>query len=193
MKKSYKKMNNKSHKLSNALKTTLLAGVVLSLSATCAYASEITPENVTYLVNRERTYYGLDPLRVNLDLNSAATSKSADMVERDYFEHFAYGLSPWDFMRSSNYDYLYAGENLAMDFQTAEGMVKAWMNSNMHRANILSPDFEEMGIGVVKGAYTENGQTRETVMVNNMFGRKKTVVIKAIDKVVATFNNIFNK
>ena len=113
------------------------------------------------------------------------------MLNRNYFEHFAYGLTPWDFMKKANYNYLYAGENLAMNFQTSEGMVNAWMNSPLHRANILNPDYNEMGLGIVKGAYTENNKTQETIIVDNMFGRQKPVILDFFDNFIAKVTAIF--
>ncbi len=171
--------------------TTALAVVVVVFSSSLAFASDITPENVAYLINSKRTYYGLEPLKVDPNLDTAAEAKSADMISRDYFDHFAFGLAPWDFMKNAHYNYLYAGENLAMNFQTSEGMVSAWMNSPFHRANILNPDYTDMGIGVVKGAYTENGQTGETVMVTNMFGRPKPITLELFNNFIAKISEIY--
>ena len=46
------------------------------------------------------------------------------------------------------------GENLAWgsgELGTARGIHEAWMRSNGHRANILNPDFRELGIGIRPG------------------------------------------
>lgn len=187
MKKSYKNKINKK---------AIFAGAVIGLAMlfpSVASASEITPENVLYLINQERVYRGLIPLRLNSDLSVAAQMKSRDMINRDYFEHYAFGLTPWDFIINQDYDYLYAGENLAMDFDTAEGMVNAWLNSPSHRANILNEDFEDTGIGVIKGEYIENGESRETVMVSNMFGRKRPAIVKVFDSIVKNVVSLFSR
>lgn len=160
-------------------------------SAALAMAAPIAPKNVENLVNQERTSRGLNPLNVNGSLDSAAQKKSTDMIKRNYFEHYAYGLSPWVFIQNENYDYLYAGENLAMDFNTAEGMVSAWMASPSHRKNILNPDFNEMGVGVVKGEFKDNSGAHETEMVTNMFATKKPAIIRVFDNVVEKLKNIF--
>lgn len=149
-----------------------------------AFASDITSQNILNNLNAERTARGLQTLTINPELNNAATLKSKDMINRDYFEHYAHGMAPWDFMNLFGYDYLYAGENLAMDFATSEGMTKAWMNSPAHKENILNPDFSEIGIGVVKGAYTENGKTHDTTMVTTMFGTPKPQFLKVVDRVI---------
>lgn len=187
-----KNKNKKINRITVIALALLVAGSVL-FNSTIALASEITPENLAYLINIQRSYYGLKPLKIDTDLSRAASLKSRDMLNRDYFEHFAYGLAPWDFIRNAGYEYLYAGENLAMGFKTSEGTVKAWMNSPAHRANILNPDYEDMGVGVVKGTYTKtNGKTVETTMVTNMFGRKKPMIVEVFNKIVDGLKNIFS-
>ena len=164
----------------------------LALNVKQAFASEITGENLQYLINKERIYYGLSPLRVDLDLEIAAKNKSRDMSNRKYFEHYAYDLTPWDFIKNAGYNYLYAGENLAMDFKTSEGMVSAWMNSPLHRRNILSEDFEDLGFGVVKGVQYESGQVKETTIVTNMFGRKKPAIVELFNRIIANLHYLFS-
>lgn len=171
---------------------SIAIAIAFAFSAQVAVASDITPENVTYLLNKERIDYGLAPLNVDFDLNIAARNKSKDMLNRNYFEHYAYHLTPWDFINNAGYKYMYAGENLAMDFQTSEGMVSAWMNSPLHRQNILSENYEDLGIGIIKGVYTENGQNKETVLVSNMFGRKKPPIVEFFNNVVNNIQLLFN-
>jgi len=185
-------MKNKNKQFNYTL-FALAAGAIILISAPKAFASEITPENVLLDINKERIYYGLQPLKLDPDLDFAAKQKSEDMIERNYFEHYAYGLSPWDFIRNSGYNYLYAGENLAMNFSTSEGMVDAWMNSDSHRRNILDEDFEEVGIGVVKGTYVSAGQSHETYMVTNMFGRKKPAIVDLFNNFVKSVTGIFGR
>lgn len=160
-------------------------------SATLAMAAPVTAENVENLVNQERTIRGISPLNINYSLDNAAQNKSTDMIKRNYFEHYAYGLSPWVFIQNENYDYLYAGENLAMDFNTAEGTVSAWMASPSHRKNILNPDFNDMGVGVIKGEFSDNSGQRETTMVTNLFATEKPAIIRIFDNVVEKLKNIF--
>lgn len=170
--------------------TIFVALVIFSFSGS-ALASSITSENLLTIINQKRAEKNLSPLKNNPDLNAAATLKSKDMINRDYFEHYWYGLTPWDFIKNSGYEYLYAGENLAMDFQSSEGMINAWMNSSSHRENILNPEYTDIGFGIVKGEYTENNNTRETTIVTNMFGRKKPLIIKYFNMISNSFLNIF--
>lgn len=156
-----------------------------------AKASDITPKNILIQINYQRELRGIKPLQEDTRLDQAAVNKSTDMIDKDYFEHYAHGLTPWKFIENQKYDYLYAGENLAMDFQTSEGMVRAWMSSSAHRKNILNPDYDDIGIGVVKGEYTDDHGSRETNMVTNMFGKEKPAILKLFDAVVNRLKNIF--
>lgn len=181
------------HKHHLVIKITEIAlfFVLFAFSTLVARASEITPTNIEILINQERVKRGFSPLKENLSLNFAAENKSRDMILRNYFEHYAYGLTPWMFIVDQNYDYLYAGENLAMDFRTSEGMVSAWMASASHRRNILNPDFEDIGVGVIKGEFNDNSGTKETTIVTNMFGTKKPAVIRLYDNIVETIKDLF--
>ncbi len=193
MKNSYKNIykNKMKNKITKKIILTFAALLLTFTTTSHIFASDITVENVTYLINKERSYYGLPPLKSDPDLNHAAKMKSRDMLNRNYFEHYALGLTPWDFINNAGYKYLYAGENLAMDFATSEGMFKAWMNSDLHRDNILNPNFEDMGIGVIKGAYTENGTQHETVIVTNMFGTKKPPIVDFFNKIINNISFLF--
>lgn len=189
-------MTEKQSKINHPLikkATALSLGVLSSVAfASHTFASPITAQNVLDDINTQRTIQGLPKLVLDSDLNNAAALKSKDMLNRNYFEHYAFGLKPWDFIHNAGYNYLYAGENLAMDFTTSEGMVSAWMNSPAHRENILNPDFKDTGIGIIKGEYTENGVVHSTTMVTNMFGRKKPAIVKAFDYITHDlFGNLF--
>lgn len=154
------------------------------------FATAITPENLQNLINSERSKRNLPTLNTDSALSDAAAKKSEDMIKRRYFEHYAFNLSPWDFIKSAGYDYLFAGENLAMDFNTSEGTVNAWMDSENHRDNILNPDYRDLGVGVVKGDYYEDNKPRETIMVTTMFGRERPPIMKAFDYIVKSILNI---
>lgn len=184
-------MNKNKDKKSLYPKRLMLVLIVLFSFWGHAFASTIDLENVENSINQERSARGLTKLKIDPNLNNAANAKSKDMINRNYFEHYAFGLTPWDFIKQSGYNYLYAGENLAMDFSTSEGMMSAWMNSSLHRENVLNPDYTDMGIGIVKGEYTENGVTHSTTMVTNMFGRKKPFIIKAFDYLTQNIFHLF--
>lgn len=131
------------------------------------YASEITTSNIIYLANQSRSSDGLNTLSENGKLDSAALTKANNMFELQYWDHYGpNGESPWQFIKAAGYDYVYAGENLAKGFKTAEGVHEAWMASTTHRANIMSPNYEDIGVAVVTGVLLGS----QTILVVQMFG-----------------------
>ncbi|MGM7635277.1 CAP domain-containing protein [Bacillus sp. Hm123] len=110
-------------------------------------------QQVVTLTNKERTKVGLPALQIDSQLSKVARKKSEDMLANNYFSHTSptYG-SPFDMMKQFGITYRSAGENIAKGQRTPEEVVKAWMNSPGHKANILSKDFTHIGVG-----YVENG------------------------------------
>ena len=106
-------------------------------------------------MNEIRAQYGLSALTLDESLCRYARVKSQDMQQNGYFSHESptYG-SPFDMMRSFGVSYRSAGENIAMGYSTPEAVVAAWMNSEGHRANILSANYTTLGVGYVEdGGY----------------------------------------
>lgn len=102
-------------------------------------------------VNNERRKVGVEPLQMNEELRVLARDYSADMLRRGYFSHYnPEGLSPFDRMNAYGIEYLAAGENLALA-PSVDLAMQGLMNSPGHKANILSPDFNQIGIGVMDG------------------------------------------
>lgn len=132
-----------------------------------AASSAITIQNVITLANQSRQSFGLGSLTESSLLNKAAQAKAEDMAAKGYFSHTSPdGKTPWNFIETSGYNYILAGENLAVHFTDAESMEQAWMNSPSHKANILNRNFEEIGIGIAQGQY----QGKQTTFVVQMFG-----------------------
>lgn len=105
------------------------------------------------IVNKERAAQGLSALKLDEKLSKVATAKSQDMADLGYFSHTSptYG-SPFDMMKQFGVSYSTAGENIAKGQTTAEQVMRDWMNSEGHRANILNKNFEKLGVGIVKDA-----------------------------------------
>ncbi|NLY70989.1 MAG: serine protease [Clostridiales bacterium] len=105
---------------------------------------------VVDLVNKERAAQGLAPLKYNAELSKVARIKAEDMRDKNYFSHTSptYG-SPFDMMKSFGIKYRAAGENIAKGYRTPESVMDGWMNSPGHKANIMSPNFTEVGVGYV--------------------------------------------
>ena len=94
---------------------------------------------------------GLKPLTLDEKLSKVARTKSQDMKDNNYFDHNSptYG-SPFDMMKKFGITYRTAGENIAKGQKTPQEVVKAWMNSEGHRKNIMNPNFTHIGVGYVK-------------------------------------------
>lgn len=132
-----------------------------------AYLSTISTPFLVDQVNRSRQEAGLPALSPNSLLQNAARLKGEDMLKHDYFAHNSpSGITPWKWFDDAGYNYIYAGENLAIDFTTGEGVHSAWMNSPGHRRNILNERYREIGIAVVSGEY----EGRTTTIVVQHFG-----------------------
>ena len=139
------------------------------------YSSEITAQKVFDQTNQERANLSLEPLVYNSLLSQSAAKKAEDMFTNNYWAHTSpSGKTPWDFFKSVGYQYSVAGENLARDFYDTESLMKAWMNSPTHKANIINSKYQEIGIGVVNGTL---GGVKTTLVVQH-FGTPIAAVTK---------------
>ena len=120
------------------------------------------------LTNSNRLSQNINPLTSSPTLTAAAQLKADDMAKKSYFAHTSpEGKTPWYWFRETGYHFLYAGENLAVNFVDSEDVVQAWMNSPGHRANILNDKFSETGIALAPGKY--NGE--DSIYVVQLFGQ----------------------
>ena len=102
-------------------------------------------------VNTARRDQGLNELILDDRLRNLARDYATEMFEGGFFSHYTpEGRSPFDRMKQSGIDYLAAGENLALAPNVTIAH-QGLMDSPGHRANILSPDFNYVCIGVVDG------------------------------------------
>ncbi|MDP2632519.1 MAG: CAP domain-containing protein, partial [Candidatus Curtissbacteria bacterium] len=87
-------------------------------------------DQIISLTNQKRAENGLSALSYNGQLAQAASAKASDMLANNYWAHTSpSGRTPWSFITAAGYKYVYAGENLARDFDDAGSVVNAWMNS----------------------------------------------------------------
>ena len=107
-------------------------------------------------LNSERSRFGLRRLKLNRRLARAARKHARDMARRNYFSHDTLGGGSFvDRIRREGYlrgaHTWYVGENLAWGTRGSSRprvIMRMWMNSPGHRANILNGSFREIGIGV---------------------------------------------
>ncbi|HLC89804.1 MAG TPA: CAP domain-containing protein [Patescibacteria group bacterium] len=135
-----------------------------------AELSAIISKNIVSLVNQSRAEEGVEPVSENQILLASARLKAQDMIFKNYFAHDSPdGRKPWQWINRAQYDYVYAGENLAMDFTTAESVHEAFLKSPSHQRNILNPKYKEIGIAVLNGEL--NGH--KTILLVEFFGTQR--------------------
>jgi len=143
--------------------TALLFTVYPSYSV---FSAKIT-DDVISLTNQARQEIGAGVLKTNDLLTEAAQAKANDMIARGYFSHTSPdGDKPWVWLDKYEYPYVYAGENLAMSFSSAESVEQAFMDSPTHRKNILNPKYNEIGVAVAYGKM----DGKETAVLVEFFG-----------------------
>lgn len=107
---------------------------------------------VLKLVNAERKKAGLKELKGMIALDKAAQIRASEITGAD--ENFSHtrpsGQKWYTILAERKISYHFAGENLAAGQSTPEMVVADWMASPDHKANILDPDFQYMGVGYVK-------------------------------------------
>ena len=109
-------------------------------------------------VNAERERHGLKPLKFSPRLAVVARGHSYDMVIRHYHDRNSpEGSSPADRIRGVGVEAKAVGENIYVDEvrkleAIGERTLKGWLDSPEHRANMLSPDFVETGVGVARSS-----------------------------------------
>ena len=109
-------------------------------------------DQVLALVNNERAKAGCRSVKASSALQRAAQGHSADMAAKDYFSHDSQdGRSFADRIRAAGYSGGSIAENIAAGQSTASSVMKGWMNSAGHRANILNCRYSALGVGYAKG------------------------------------------
>lgn len=103
-------------------------------------------KEVVALVNAERAKEGLSPLTIDTNVQAAAMVRAQECEQ--LFSHTRPdGSSFATALKEQNVSYRRAGENIAWGQKTPEAVMKAWMNSSGHRANIMNPNFTTIGVG----------------------------------------------
>ncbi|MCL2226764.1 MAG: Ig-like domain-containing protein [Oscillospiraceae bacterium] len=132
---------------------TAANGVAGTLTITVVNLESFS-EDVFRLTNLERERANISPFYRTQALEDTAMVRANEIIE--YFSHTRPdGRDAFTAFAENNVDYLTAGENLAAGHRTPEDVVRGWMASPGHRANILNGAFGRMGVGVVMD---ENGR-----------------------------------
>ncbi|MGE7184368.1 CAP domain-containing protein [Peribacillus sp. NPDC006672] len=144
------------------------AGQIINLPSTIYTTNQekgqSVEQQVLSLVNEERSKSGLPSLEMDTAVSNIANMKSEDMRDKNYFNHTSpsYG-SPFDMMKSFGISYKYAGENIAAGQPSADAVMKSWMNSPGHKANILNKNYTHIGIGHATGGKYSHYWTQQFI------------------------------
>ena len=104
------------------------------------------------LINHTRTKMGLRPLKPSRLLGEVARTHSREMSARNFFSHDSPdGRGPKERLARAGFAWRAYGENIGCGQDTAEEMLLTWMDSSVHRENLLDPAYTEVGVGLVRG------------------------------------------
>ncbi len=140
-------------------------------------------ERIIALTNDERARHNLAPLTESESLDIIAASRSQDMIQRHYFDHYDptgpvdaqghHAAAVQELLQRNNISYAEVGENLIgntgfpLDNNTPQQVVNAWMHHPEHRANILHAAYTTIGVGMA----AENEQNTLRVVITQIFIR----------------------
>jgi uncharacterized protein YkwD len=106
-----------------------------------------------YMINTARLENGLPALNANQAINVVAQYRSQDMIDREYFSHQTpEGKNINNILQEFGVMFAACGENIQYasppSWATPELFFSSWMDSDFHRANILSGNFSQIGISI---------------------------------------------
>jgi uncharacterized protein YkwD len=109
-----------------------------------------TEQMVVDMTNAARKKENLEPLKAHPILTEVARAHCVNMSKQDKLEHILDEKTPFQRMKEAGYFYNYAGENIAIGFGNfpAPRIFQNWMDSKLHKDNILKREFTEIGVGV---------------------------------------------
>lgn len=133
-----------------------VAGGALSAPAVAAPADPSGPAkastvqlraDVVSSVNQVRAKHGCKPLKVASALTTSAQRHANDMAAKRYFSHTSADGRSWVSRQRAAGWKNPGGENIARGFDAARPVMNAWMNSPLHRRNIVNCNFRYIGVG----------------------------------------------
>ena len=133
---------------------TLFAMVMVASPASAAVSTAQLQGDIAYLTNKQRALHGCKAVKVDARLTVAARNHSTHMARSGKFSHTGAGNSTFAYrIKAASYPRPLS-ENIAYGYRTGVEVVKAWMASPGHRANILNCKATTVGVGAV---YAANG------------------------------------
>lgn len=134
--------------------TSSLIALFLALAPSAAQdpPKDETAQSLLKLTNDERAKQKRPALKPNDVLAKAAKQHAEALAKQNNPNQAADGKSILERVKNLGYRYSAAGENVAFGHQSAEEVVASWMNSNLHRDNLLSSKFTQVGIATAKSS-----------------------------------------
>ncbi|MNN16749.1 Cysteine-rich secretory protein family protein [compost metagenome] len=106
------------------------------------------------------------PLAWNAILGTAAETHSRSMANNNYFDHKDRdGRTPGDRAELAGYNFQQIGENIAAGQDSVRKVVEGWLTSPGHCANLMNPQFNELG-----AAYANDPKSDAGIYWTAMFG-----------------------
>lgn len=104
-------------------------------------------------------FAAVPPVRWNDALAESSQRHSDDMANYNFFDHVnpRDGTHSWDRVERAGYKYLTTGENIGAGYKSAEAVVEGWITSAGHCANLMNPDFTEMGAAMATNRRSKMG------------------------------------
>lgn len=139
--------------------------------------AQVTTAGLLAATNSARVEQGEKPLANNTQLAEAAKLKVRNMFDKQYWAHTAPdGTAPWHWFGKVGYAYADAGENLAKNFTTSDSTVSAWLASPTHRANVLKPEYQDVGFAVMSGMLGD----KPTTLIVALYGTPDKAAVQGI-------------
>ena len=110
--------------------------------------------------NAERRAAGLSEFVANEKLFLAARGHSMNMARHGQMNHTLDGKGLFERIRDAGYAVRGAAENIAWNQRDPSDVVRTWMRSSGHRANIMNGNYTEIGIGVAINGRSERYWTQ---------------------------------
>ena len=137
-----------------------VAGGALTAPAAASPSAAVTSSavqlkfDVVNSVNAIRAKQGCAPLKIAKKLNKSAQRHAEDMSAKNYFSHTSADGRSWVSRQRATGWKKPGGENIARGFDAANSVMVAWMNSPLHRKNIVNCSFRHIGVGfTAEGEY----------------------------------------
>lgn len=128
------------------------------LAITQTSTTQFSNDKLYSLINGYRREKKLSPLKAHVLLEQSATAKLRDMQNNKYWAHRdPQGRESWYFLEENGYHFEKAGENLSFGNNTEWKIFDEWSKSPEHNAQLLTPEYEHMGLAADCNSYQTGG------------------------------------